>query len=115
MNSETSVQLSPSRFGSAPSWYYEMKINNTFLAVVEGSVTRQPLDAVVNAVLAAIAGALKDGGNTNVTTKELPNLNHLFQTSVTGSPSEYATIPETMAPSALKIISDWVAGQTRAK
>ena len=65
--------------------------------------------------LAAIASALKAGGNTNVTIKELPSLNHLFQTCRTGSPSEYATITETMAPSALAIIGDWVAGQTGAK
>jgi pimeloyl-ACP methyl ester carboxylesterase len=65
--------------------------------------------------LALIGQALKSGGNTNVTVKELPNLNHLFQTCDTGSPSEYAKIPETMAPSALAIIGDWVVGQTGAK
>ncbi len=61
--------------------------------------------------LALIGEALLAGGNTNVTIRELPNLNHLLQTSVTGSPSEYAKITETMAPSALAIIGDWVAGQ----
>jgi pimeloyl-ACP methyl ester carboxylesterase len=62
--------------------------------------------------LALTSEALKSGGNTNVTVQELPNLNHLFQTCDTGSPSEYAKISETMAPSALAIIGDWVAGQT---
>ena len=65
--------------------------------------------------LALIGQALKAGGNTNVTIKELPNLNHLFQTSKTGSPAEYATISETMAPSALAIIGDWVAAQAGGK
>ena len=65
--------------------------------------------------LALIGQALKTGGNTAVTIQELPNLNHLFQTCRTGSPLEYATITETMAPSALAIISDWVAGQTGVK
>ena len=61
--------------------------------------------------LALIGQALKAGGNTNVTTTELPNLNHLFQTCVTGSPSEYAKISETMAPIALSTVSDWVAAR----
>lgn len=65
--------------------------------------------------LALIGQALLLGGNTDVTIRELPNLNHLFQTSVTGSPSEYAKITETMAPSALAIVGDWVVGQTEAK
>ena len=65
--------------------------------------------------LAAIASALKAGGNTQVTVQELPNLNHLFQTSKTGSPSEYGKITETMAPVALTTISDWIAAQTGTK
>ena len=65
--------------------------------------------------LTRIGQALLAGGNTDVTIKELPNLNHLFQTCRTGSPSEYATITETMAPSALAIIGNWVAGQAGAK
>lgn len=63
--------------------------------------------------LAAIGSALKSGGNGNVTIKEFPNLNHLFQTCTTGSPLEYAKISETMAPVALTTISDWISAQTR--
>ena len=48
--------------------------------------------------LAEIAKALKKGGNTRVTTKELPGLNHLFQTCKTGAVSEYGEIEETIAP-----------------
>jgi len=40
---------------------------------------------------------------------ELPGLNHLFQTAKTGSPSEYASIEETMSPKALDIITTWVS------
>ena len=58
--------------------------------------------------LEAIAKALKQGGNTRFVTKELPGLNHLFQTSKTGSPAEYGAIEETFAPSALKLIGDWI-------
>ncbi|PKP55244.1 alpha/beta hydrolase, partial [Candidatus Atribacteria bacterium HGW-Atribacteria-1] len=42
--------------------------------------------------LSAIEEALKSGGNQDYTIKELPNLNHLFQTAQTGLPTEYAKI-----------------------
>lgn len=58
--------------------------------------------------LAAIKQALLAGGNTDITTRELPELNHLFQTCTTGSPMEYAKIEETFAPNAMRIIANWV-------
>ena len=58
--------------------------------------------------LAAIRSALKAGGNADVTTTEMPGLNHLFQTAKTGSPSEYGTIEETVAPALLQTVGDWV-------
>jgi len=65
--------------------------------------------------LSAIEEALKAGGNQNYTIKELPGLNHLFQTAQTGLPAEYAKIEETISPVALKIISDWILEQTETK
>jgi hypothetical protein len=65
--------------------------------------------------LSAIEEALKVGGNQNYTIKELPGLNHLFQTAQTGVPSEYAKIEETISPIALKIIGDWIFEQTETK
>lgn len=65
--------------------------------------------------LAAIEEALKAGGNNNYTIKELSGLNHLFQTAETGSLSEYARIEETISPTALKIMSDWILEQTEDK
>ncbi len=65
--------------------------------------------------LSAIEEALKSGGNQDYTIKELPNLNHLFQTAQTGLPTEYAKIEETISPVALKIIGDWILEQTRDK
>jgi fermentation-respiration switch protein FrsA (DUF1100 family) len=65
--------------------------------------------------LSAIEAALVAGGNKNFTIKELPGLNHLFQTAQTGVPSEYAKIEETISPIALKIIGDWILEQTRDK
>lgn len=58
--------------------------------------------------LAAIKQALEKGGNKNVTIKEIPGLNHLFQTAETGLPAEYGEIEETFSPQALEIIKDWV-------
>ena len=63
--------------------------------------------------LAAIESALKAGDNKDFTVIMLPELNHLFQKAVTGSPSEYATIEETISPLALKTISDWIIKRVR--
>jgi len=65
--------------------------------------------------LIVIEEALKSGGNQDYTIKEIPNLNHLFQTTQTGLPSEYAKIEETISPVALKIVSDWILEQTKTK
>ncbi|MFL9830437.1 alpha/beta hydrolase family protein [Flavobacterium sp. ARAG 55.4] len=62
--------------------------------------------------LAAIKAALSRGGNKNVSIIELPNLNHLFQECETGSPQEYATIEQTLAPVALTEITKWIKTQT---
>jgi uncharacterized protein len=58
--------------------------------------------------LAAIEKALKDGGNRDVTIKEFPGLNHLFQTATTGAPSEYGKIEETFNPAPLDFLTDWI-------
>jgi uncharacterized protein len=58
--------------------------------------------------LAKIEKALQEGGNKDFQTTELPGLNHLFQHSPTGSPTEYGGIQETMAPEALNVVSAWV-------
>jgi fermentation-respiration switch protein FrsA (DUF1100 family) len=63
--------------------------------------------------LKAIRTALKEGENSDFTIKELKNLNHLFQTAKTGSPSEYINIEETISPVALKVIGDWIIKKNR--
>ena len=65
--------------------------------------------------LAAISAALKAGGNRDATVKELPGLNHMFQTANTGAISEYATIEETLASAALAEMSSWIVARTTAK
>jgi len=61
--------------------------------------------------LKAIEIALKAGGNTNFMIKELQGLNHLLQTADTGEESEYTKIEETISPTAMKIITNWIKEQ----
>jgi hypothetical protein len=63
--------------------------------------------------LEAINKALIKGGNKKVTIKELPNLNHIFQECKTGLPEEYSEIEQTISPSALTEILNWIQIQTK--
>jgi fermentation-respiration switch protein FrsA (DUF1100 family) len=58
--------------------------------------------------LAAIEAALKKGNNSNITVRELPDLNHLFQECESGLPAEYGQLEQTFSPLALKEISSWI-------
>ena len=58
--------------------------------------------------LPAIEQALREGKNPDVTIRRMPGLNHLFQTTTTGSPTEYATIQETLSPTALDVMTHWI-------
>jgi len=62
--------------------------------------------------LAGIKNALAKGGNKNITVKEFPTLNHLFQECKTCSVSEYADIEETFSPMVLDEMIKWVILQT---
>jgi dipeptidyl aminopeptidase/acylaminoacyl peptidase len=64
--------------------------------------------------LEAIGKALQAGGNKDYTIKEVPKLNHLFQTCQTGGLSEYPKIEETIAPVVLEIMADWIEKHTKA-
>jgi len=87
-----------------------MKIKCPVLAINGEKDIQMPIEN-----LAAIEAALEAGGNHRCTIKEMPGLNHLFQTSQTGSPSEYASIEQTLSPAALTIISDWILKQARER
>lgn len=56
---------------------------------------------------------LESSGNKNVTTKELQNLNHLFQTCETGLPDEYEKLNESFSVIAMNEISKWIKKQTK--
>ena len=61
----------------------------------------------------AIREAFAAGGNGNVTVTAMCGLNHLLQSAVTGSPSEYDQIRETMSPEALDAMTDWILTRLR--
>lgn len=65
--------------------------------------------------LPAIEQALREGKNPDVTVKELPGLNHLFQTAKTGGGDEYARIEETMSPVALETMAKWIEDHAKRK
>jgi len=56
----------------------------------------------------AIRIAVEAGGNTQLTTKIFPRLNHLFQECKTGSINEYGVIEQTLSPNVLLDISKWI-------
>jgi len=63
--------------------------------------------------LPAIERALKKGGNKQVTVKEYPGLNHLFQECKTGLPAEYSEIEQTFSPVVLDEITKWIVNTTK--
>ena len=58
--------------------------------------------------IASIDETLKRSGNKNYKTEILPGLNHLFQRCKKCSFSEYIRIEETIDPTALSVIGDWM-------
>lgn len=58
--------------------------------------------------LEGIEAALKAGGNKDYEIKEFPKLNHLFQKTETGNPSEYAQLEETFSEEVLAYVHNWI-------
>lgn len=103
---------------SSPWMVYFMKYNPaTTLEKVKCAVLavngEKDLQVPPKENLTAIKNALTRGGNRKVTTIEFPNLNHLFQECITGSPSEYSTIEQTFSPIVLDEITKWIKKQTK--
>lgn len=59
--------------------------------------------------------ALDASSSDDVTVRVLDGLNHLFQPAETGHPREYARIETTMAPDALRVVTDWIQARTAAE
>lgn len=70
------------------------------------------LQVPAEANLEAIETALIKGGNSRVTTKIFPALNHLFQRSQTGLPSEYGQLGVPFSDGVKELIAEWILNQT---
>ena len=96
-----------------PWMYYFLKYDPTEAIVktncpallLNGS---KDLQVLATQNLPAYERIIADHGKTNLTLRELPDLNHLFQHCDTGSPNEYYTIDETISPEVLEIIVEFV-------
>lgn len=66
---------------------------------------KKDLQVLADLNITAIAAAIPPN---QLTSRALPDLNHLFQKASTGLPAEYATLEETISPSVLKLIGDWI-------
>jgi fermentation-respiration switch protein FrsA (DUF1100 family) len=66
----------------------------------------------------AIAAALREGGNRDVTVRLFPGLNHLFLADPAGTPdpSTYAALPSKQVPAeVLGTLADWLAERLHAR
>ncbi|USI73581.1 alpha/beta hydrolase family protein [Sphingomonas morindae] len=71
------------------------------------------LQVAADSNLAGIKLALR--GNPDATVVKLPGLNHLLQTADTGQVGEYSRIEETIAPSVLQTVGDWIVSHTERR
>lgn len=58
--------------------------------------------------LAGIEKSLKKANNKNVMIKEYKGMNHLFQKTKTGAPSEYASLEETFSEEVMEDVAKWI-------
>jgi len=75
-------------------------------------IGEKDLQVPPSANLPAIRAALTEAGNEHTVVRELPGLNHLFQTARTGLPVEYGSLEETIAPAALQLLGEWLGTVT---
>ena len=84
-----------------------MRRVKTPVLILTGSRDQQAAPSQV----ALQGAAFKEGGNTNVTARVLPDLNHLFVHDTDGFPKNYAKLPPPimMEAKAVETITDWLA------
>lgn len=63
--------------------------------------------------LPAIEAAVKQGGNQDVTVKEFPGLNHLFQHCEKCTIGEYGILEETFSPEVIDFTAKWILEKGR--
>ena len=86
-----------------------MKVRCPVLAINGEKDLQVPPDEDLKVIEQTLAAAK----NPDYKVMKLPGLNHLFQTCKTGAVSEYAEIQETISPTALDVMSDWILKRTR--
>jgi len=97
----------------APWWRYSLSLDNQEMLLkvkcpvlaLYGELDKQ-VDPDEN--IAFVKECIVDGKNKNIEIVKLPGLNHLFQTAGSGSEYEYIRIEETISPTALALMSDWI-------
>ena len=102
----------------SPWMYYFLKYDPTEAIVktncpallLNGS---KDVQVVASQNLPAYEKIITEHGKTNMTLREMPSLNHLFQHCETGSPNEYFTIDETISVEVLEMIVGFVKGLGR--
>ncbi len=100
---------------ASPWMYYFLKYDPTDAIVktncpallLNGS---KDLQVLASQNLPAYERIIAEHGKTNLTLREMPDLNHLFQHCETGSPTEYVEIEETISPEVLELIVEFVRG-----
>ena len=100
---------------TSPWMYYFLKYDPTEAIVktncpallLNGS---KDLQVIASQNLPGYEKIISDYGKTNLTLRELPDLNHLFQHCETGSPNEYFEIEETISPEVLELIVEFAKG-----
>ena len=98
---------------ASPWMYYFLKYDPTDAIVktncpallLNGS---KDLQVIASQNLPGYEKIIAEHGKTNLTLRELPDLNHLFQHCETGSPNEYFEIEETISSEVLEMIVGFV-------
>ena len=88
-----------------------MRRVQTPVLILTGSRDQQAAPAQV----ALMEAAFKEGGNTNVTARVLPDLNHLFVHDTDGFPKNYVKLPPPvmMQADVVELIAEWLAQRLR--
>ncbi len=70
---------------------------------VPAAQNREPMEAI-----------FKKSGNRRVAFHVIPRANHLYQDSITGNATEYATLKKEFLPGFLELVGTWVNAQVKA-
>jgi hypothetical protein len=92
-------------FWEGPTPEYYLKQVSCPVLVIGGTLD---LNVPGPASVTAIDQILKDAGNTKVTSRLMPKLNHMLQPAKTGLPEEINSIEMTIAPEVIILMKDFI-------